>query len=262
MNIISIDWKLAEEKPESRQKIEGKVLMDLRARIDNLEIQLERYKVELGKKVEEIVQIQKKLSNTEDHLSSVSELFTLNKSELGKNEELFKQEREVQKNINVQLEKSLIKVQKEKKELEMQLEKISPTIEKNKEFELVFSQKDKEIEHLASIMAEKEDQLKILERKLDQKEKEISRVKEGLEVTIEDKNKMINKLRDKITQKTADLLVLSQKVEQIEKHDKDAKVSTRLIEKVLDLLQTKGFVSDKEFELMQNELRNEQMIYH
>lgn len=166
------------------------------------------------------------------------------------------------KKINAQLEKSLIKIQKDKKDLEIQVEEMSSKSEHSGGLDLIIAERDKEINHLASIITDKDDQLKILELKLNRKEKEVSHVKDGLEISIDDKNKMINKLRNQLTQKTTDLLVLSEKISHLEENDKSANISTRLVERIYDLLMHKGFLSDKEFDQIQNEIRREQMVYY
>ena len=41
---MSIDWAKAEERPEKKLAIEGKFLLDLRSKVNNLEKQLESYR--------------------------------------------------------------------------------------------------------------------------------------------------------------------------------------------------------------------------
>ena len=45
---MSIDWSLAESKPEKGQKVEGRFLLDLRAKVNDLEQQLSENKKELS----------------------------------------------------------------------------------------------------------------------------------------------------------------------------------------------------------------------
>jgi len=45
---LSIDWAKAEEKPDKKQAIEGRFLLDLRAKVNDLEKQLSENKTELS----------------------------------------------------------------------------------------------------------------------------------------------------------------------------------------------------------------------
>jgi len=45
--IMAIDWILAEKRPNKRQKIEGRFLLDLRAQINKLEHRIKDLRLEL-----------------------------------------------------------------------------------------------------------------------------------------------------------------------------------------------------------------------
>ncbi|MFX1344460.1 MAG: hypothetical protein ACFFAI_05090 [Promethearchaeota archaeon] len=60
--IISIDWEKAEAKPEKKMSVEGGFLLDLRAKVNDLEKQLSETKTELS-------QTQDKLANTQNELA-------------------------------------------------------------------------------------------------------------------------------------------------------------------------------------------------
>ena len=60
---------MAEEKPSKSQKVEGRILLDLRAKINGLERELARTKNELRETREELAEVNKKLSGREKSLA-------------------------------------------------------------------------------------------------------------------------------------------------------------------------------------------------
>ncbi|MFO7796969.1 MAG: hypothetical protein R6W84_12540, partial [Promethearchaeia archaeon] len=69
---MSIDWLKAEENPSKSQKIEGKYLLDLRAKTIDLEKQVNQLRNELDKKNEELKDTKAKLVSSEKYLEELT----------------------------------------------------------------------------------------------------------------------------------------------------------------------------------------------
>ena len=52
---MPIDWAKAEESPQKAQKVEGRFLLDLRAKVNDLEKQLTETKAELNQTQDEVL---------------------------------------------------------------------------------------------------------------------------------------------------------------------------------------------------------------
>ena len=66
---MSIDWAKAEEAPDKAQKVEGKFLLDLRAKVNDLEKQLTEAKSDLSAAKETI---DSEVAEVKDQLSSAT----------------------------------------------------------------------------------------------------------------------------------------------------------------------------------------------
>ncbi len=62
MRSISVDWSKATEKPDKKQAVEGRFLLDLRSKIDDLEQKLKQ-------KEQKIEKLSKELNGTKEKLS-------------------------------------------------------------------------------------------------------------------------------------------------------------------------------------------------
>ena len=79
---MSIDWERAEIAPDKVQKIEGRILLDLRAKINELERDLIKNKDDLRKTKESLKEVQTKLSGREKSLVKITEKFSAAKKNL------------------------------------------------------------------------------------------------------------------------------------------------------------------------------------
>ena len=89
MKKISVDWSLAESKPEKGQKVEGRFLLDLRSKINDMEQQLKVKNGKITTATSELEGIKERLKETEDKLKEnieENELLRKDKGDLqGKN---------------------------------------------------------------------------------------------------------------------------------------------------------------------------------
>ncbi|MBN1802284.1 MAG: hypothetical protein JW891_12305 [Candidatus Lokiarchaeota archaeon] len=268
MKVISIDWEKARSKPNERQKIEGKVLTDIRLKIDALEKEVVSLRKELDLRNTKIVKDQIFSLKTSEHLDSVLELynylkiqldergdtlehFRTNLKEQDKKMSLAKKEQDVLKTMNANLQKSLIKLQKENIELDSMLTELKA--EKEHEIETAIydlvkkvAQKNKEIEELQHALAESENKTKM--------------VNDGLEITIQDQLKIIDKLRANLTKRTNELLDINKKVAELEEKLLENEMVGKIISGIKQILFEKGFLSDKEFETIYSDAAKEQFI--
>ena len=79
---MSIDWQKAEEKPEKKQSVEGRFLLDLRAKVNDLEKQLSETKSELSQVQEKLKTTTLNLENTVSELNSTKTTLESTKNEL------------------------------------------------------------------------------------------------------------------------------------------------------------------------------------
>ena len=212
------------------------------------------YKLELEKVTNELKKTKAILKNTEEHLESVSELFEITKNDLQQiqtKENLTEREINIIKTLNTKLEKSLQKTVTNNYDLEVKLEKIN-------------EKKDEEIENslydMVRTIAEKNKAIETSKVKIAQSEKILRRVKDGLEITIEDQIKKLHKQGVEIEIKTKNITDLTKKSTLLEKQVIQAQSSMRMIEKISSILQQKGFITDKEFEGEYLDIKREQFI--
>ena len=68
-----IDWLKVEARPEVKQKVEGRFLLDLRTKVNSLERQLTQKKIDLEKVLNDLETTSKELQVAKDTLSSKEE---------------------------------------------------------------------------------------------------------------------------------------------------------------------------------------------
>ncbi len=66
---MAINWVKVEEKPEKKQAIEGRVLLDLRSKINDLELKVTQLTNDLDESKEKLRNTQQKLDETSEALS-------------------------------------------------------------------------------------------------------------------------------------------------------------------------------------------------
>ena len=79
---MGIDWEKCEIAPQRAQKVEGRILLDLRAKVNQLEHDLALSKEQLRKSKEEFRETQKKLTGREKSLVKITEKFSSAKKNL------------------------------------------------------------------------------------------------------------------------------------------------------------------------------------
>jgi len=87
---MSINWVKVEEKPEKKQSIEGKVLLDLRAKINDLELQLTKRTTELNNTKERLTTTQQNLDETSEKLTQSEKKLKESEKKISEKEENLK----------------------------------------------------------------------------------------------------------------------------------------------------------------------------
>ena len=214
--MISIDWVEVEKFPDKKQSLDGKFLLDMRAKVNDLEKQLSVKKQEKVNFLAEIAQLIKVKSALGEKLSKTEEELNEAKKEIV----------ELESTLNVSSEQSSEFAQKvaEKDEkiktLEEELKKQTRGYESIKiHYGNLIQEKDREIENLRNENKEFES----LKKKLKESES-------YLEVKI----KGVNKLHD-------DIKILEEKLAKTEK-------APKILEKIKESMKLKGFISDRELD--------------
>ena len=73
MKITNVNWQYAEERPEKIQKVEGRFLLDLRSKINDMEQQLKTKNEKLLNTSNDLNATKEKLKNTEKNLKEKTE---------------------------------------------------------------------------------------------------------------------------------------------------------------------------------------------
>ena len=283
---MRIDWELATVKPNRRQKIEGKYLLDLRTKIYDLEH-------ELTQSNKEIEQAKEKLTITEQSFNQLTEKFITSEKNMN----------EVISDLKKKLRMAEIKVTEKVDRVDVSLDRITELEQKivNKDNELMrvkfnLEKTNKEIENIKNHFSQnstgKEGQIKDLRSDLELTNREIEILKQELEqavstrnlnlnfkTEIEQKNKQIeiNKKDLDHTILTKDSIIaklekdLEEKINQIEELNNNidslySQISnvneprlnltnvtneSDLMKRIKELMDLKGFITDKELEQLQ-----------
>jgi chromosome segregation ATPase len=278
---MRIDWELAQIRPNKKQKIEGKFLIDLRTKIYELEHNL-------ALKNKEIDQSKEKLSITEQSFNQLTQKFITTEKNLN--------------NVISDLKKKLM--MSETKVIE-KVDKVDGSMERIKELEQKISNKDnelmrvklnlekanKEIESIKIYLNQnstgKEIQIGDLKNALEKTNREVQILKHELEQAISTKSFDINRFKTELEQKskqieinkkdldhtilTKDSIIaklekdLEKKINQIEElnntindlydqmsNNKDHRAvisnESDVMRRIKELLDLKGFITDKELE--------------
>ncbi len=234
MNKISIDWMKAEEKPNTAQKVEGRYLIDLRAKINELERRLTEKNQDLNTSKEELEEANRDIKRCMEKSSSTE--LDLNEMKEGKS----KLETE-KKELEIILKETEIKLNSSTKEV---IDLKTRIDNNNTEYKGITSEKDKEIENLKAELDE-------IMKKTSDKDKEIEEIKKNI----------IFKMDQEIESLKADLNEKIQKIEALSNESKsqNAKivssnkktlepgVERSIVEKIRAIMKFKGFLSDREF---------------
>lgn len=235
---MSIDWARAEERPDKKLSVEGKFLLDLRSRINNIEKQLVQKTKDLEKASSDLKTNQEKLIETK----KIAEQKTQSLTEAQKNFERVREEKlyadaEITKlkNSKLEIEKKLAETEPKITELENKLKDSSlkaDTIEKEK----------------GDVRSNLEKEKFSLKEDLQQKENEIADLKKEVQTTISEKYVEIESLKNENEAQATEITTLKQKIESFEDSISEAKGAPQLMEEVKNIMTHKGFLSDREFD--------------
>jgi chromosome segregation ATPase len=240
-NDYNIDWAKAEEKPDKKVSIEGKILLEFKSKIKELEIELEKKHQNLAKILNDLDATKDKLAGRERSLTELTE----RKSKARKSHDQIKEEK-----LHADIE--IAKLTSEKSNLEQKLTEavakitalenhLNNNTTKSTEIEQKILSKNKEIQTL------EEERLKKANELLD-KEQEIQKLKSELDNKAEEMESLKKKLNEE-KQFTGEQI---KKYKALETQVSQAVVSNEIIEKVKKLMELKGFLSEKELESLLN----------
>jgi len=256
---LYIDWKLAEEKPESKQKVEGKFLLDLRTKVNDLERELTQKKKELEETFTEIANLNKNIKYLkEDNQKDKKLIEEVHEKFMSASDELFetkKQEESLNDQIKV-LNESKSELENRNKGLEEKKNTLEKNIEdlKNKLTERAeeISHKDKEInDHVSEINTLKEEIEKIKTENLHilaDKDNEIENMKSKNQELISEKEQEIEKIKLDLKAQLYDIDELKQKNIENDIKLEDSKKILEVMDQINEKLLVKGFITDKELE--------------
>lgn len=235
---MSIDWVRAEEKPEKKLSVEGRFLLDLRSKINNIEKQLTIKAKELEKSTRDLKITHDKLRESQ----KIAEEKTQSFSETKKNYERAKEEKlyadaEITKlkNLKSEVEKKLGETESKITGLAIKLKEVSLRAE---------TLEEEKVNVKTNLEKEKVD----LKEDLQQKENEIEDLKKELQTTNSDKYVEIESLKNENGAQATEIATLTQKLESLEDTISEAKGAPQLMEEVKDIMAHKGFLSDREFD--------------
>lgn len=212
-NTINIDWAKAEEEPERIFKVEGKYLLDIRAKTADLERNIINYRENAKKANEE-------LGKLKDEFNATKSIF----------EELKESNRKLEADLNIRLEDA--------KALELKLKDAENKITEYQNYKNQTIAKEKEFESIINeLKNEMESKIPEMEREIDSLKSELSDIKD----IKEELEKSINQNEDTI-------LDLKKRNQDLETQMLQAINVPKLLKEIKEVLEHKGFISEMEFE--------------
>ncbi|TFG24870.1 MAG: hypothetical protein EU532_12190 [Promethearchaeota archaeon] len=283
---MRIDWEIAQIRPNKKQKIEGKFLLDLRSKIYELEH-------DLAQKYKEIEQSKEKLTITEQSFNQLTEKFITTEKNLNN----------VISDLKKKLRLAEAKVTEKGDRVDVSIDRIKELEQKisNKDNELMrvkfnLEKATKEIEniksHLNANSAGKASQIGEIKNSLEKTNREVELLKQELEQSIAAKTMNLTRFETELEQKTKQIEInkkdldhtiltkdsiiaklekdLERKIKQIEDLNNtindlyDQMSSTKpiktitldgnlVMKRIKELMDLKGFVTDKELLLLESE---------
>ena len=240
---MSIDWSKVEENPKKKHSVEGRILLDFRVRNEDLEQRINQLVKELEMQSEDLGIVKKKLVGREKSLIQLTE----KRSTARKSFDKIKEEK-LHTDIKItQLTAAKSDLEKQRDEnikkittLEGQLKTNAKNSEEFGEKIVIkerqLQTKEEEMLNKTKDLLTKEKEIQNMNSLLDQRNKEIDFLKKNLEV---EKGKTSYQIK---------------RVESIEAQIAKSESILSIIKKIKDLIDVKGFLSDKEFEPLLNEI--------
>ncbi len=213
---MSIDWAKAEARPDKKLSIEGKVLLDLRSKINSLEKQL-------AQKIKDLEKSSGDLKTTKETLSETK-----------------KKDENLEESIN-SLKKNFERVKEEKLYAEAEINKLKSA---KQALESKLNESSSKISEVENELKEKED----IKADLQQKINEIESLKSDLQKAVSDKYVEVETIKEERDAKLKEVKELNEKVTLLEQTIGEAKGAPQLIENIKDIMIHKGFLSDREFD--------------
>ncbi len=239
-----IDWGLAEEKPDKKQSIEGKKLLEFRSKINDLEQSISQKNKELGEVIDELKITKDKLTGREKSLIQLTEKRSSARKSIDKvKEEKLHADIEVTKlsAAKSELEKKLAEGTQKITTLESQLSHITMKFEEIGQ-KILTKEKDDQYKE--------EEMLRKAKKRLKQ-EKEIQNIK----TIIDQRDKEIEFLKKNLQVEKGKTSYQMKRVESIEAQIIMAENVLKIITKIKDSIGIKGFLSDKELESILIEIK-------
>ncbi|MBD3194776.1 MAG: hypothetical protein GF317_06960 [Candidatus Lokiarchaeota archaeon] len=272
---MSINWEKAKDSPNSKQKVKGKHILELKQEISDLENQLTRKEIEIKNKKEkyEIVtknfeEIISKSSKKEQNLKQ--EIDAL-KNELKKAENKLKEKTEklhyysnlepIEKTEEPKPQESrpIIEIENsediinEIKNVRVDIERIKANIKNefkiNKaEISQINQRVDNLIEIFDNYLPETNNVIQNLKKELRLKDKQIQRDKEDLNHAVVSKDNMIGKLESDLTTKINELEDLNNTIEALYTQISEVERTPEILKQIIDIMEEKGELSKEELE--------------
>lgn len=278
---MRIDWEIAQIRPNKKQKIEGKYLLDLRTRMYELEhnLALKNKEIEQSKnnlmiKEESFKQLTKKFITTEEnHTNLISDLKRkLKLAETKVTEKVDRADVSIEK--IKELEQKITNKDNELMRVKFNLEKANKEIESIKthlnansagkanqigELKSALEKTNREVEllkqELAQSMTTKSVDLTRYETELEEKTKQIEINKKDLDHTILTKDSIISKLEKDLEHKIKQIEELNNTINDLYDQMSTTKPTKTIavnendvMKRIKELMDLKGFVTDKELE--------------
>lgn len=255
---MSINWEEAKEKPDKTQKVLNSYLLDINAKIEDLERRAFELRQTLNNKNDDMIKTKMKLANATNFLKELLHNYTEIKKDI-KILQKQKDDAEVKitelENIKTDMEEKAQYLPELEKTIEEKDEVIQDREEKLEALHDTFDSKIHQIEELKTELLEKQDLIQDLNSMLEKKDERL----ETLNDTFDSKINQIQELKTQILSHDEIIKKKNHKIKQLkfqmntlEKRAPESQDSQNLIEKIEEVLKLKGFLSEKELDMLKS----------
>jgi chromosome segregation ATPase len=249
---MGIEWAKAEERPEKTQKVEGRFLLDLRAKVNDLEkdvAELKDVNNDLKKKLNE------KINENSELETSIKEL---------------KENNEILEDIVSEKESYVEELKEKKTNLEVKKNKLEEDLDQSqtelKELNRSINERKREINELNKVITQRENEIKKLNLKIEEMKsehyEELEDLKSKMTNTLANKDEEIdqklgdiNKLKDRLVQQVSESSKLNDQLRDYEVKVEEVEAAPKIVVRIKDIMQYKGFLSEKEFQKLLTETK-------
>jgi chromosome segregation ATPase len=278
---VTIDWNKALARPNSKQKVEGKNLLKLKEEMERLEAKLEDSEERFGLAKEKYEATEESFREIIDRASQKEKNLTSRieslKAKLEDKQTLLKEKKkeleyyigpanDTQKKPPIKSPRkeissnSFAKIGEEIEELKYEMGRIKART-KNElmidkmEISQINNRLDNLIENIDKTIPETNKEIERLKEELKVKDKQIKITKKDLNRSIISKDKIISKLESDLEAKIAEISDLNNTIDALYTQINKTKTIPKLVKNIIDIMEHKGYISDKEFEkLLEKEL--------